>query len=149
MERFGATATLGISALRRYVAQTKTAEARNTLQELAKRLMGLVATAKARGEAARFPPSAPPVPTEVPHASKWANPDWSHPTWRAIGFLIEMPIYYRYQIVTSPDRKHVVVRAEGDLNGDGKTSSLYEVALDIDNAGAVVVSPLTIKDGLE
>ena len=93
----------------------------------------------AGGKAARFPPSAPPVPGAVPPGTKYQSSpsDWQEGSWKTIGFTMDTPQYYRYSVVTSGDRKHATVRAEGDLDGDGK-SSLYELPLELDKQGRVV-----------
>jgi hypothetical protein len=133
----GTASVLAISAARKYMAEAKSAEAALVVNEIAKDLSSSVAREKTGNKGARFPKSAAPVPAEVPHGQKYqsAAADWSA-TWKEIGFSMTEPQYFRYSIVTAPDKKHAVVRAEGDLNGDGKTS-LYEMALEIDKKGDV------------
>jgi type IV pilus assembly protein PilA len=133
----GLLGSLAVLGVRKYLAEAKAAEATNTVGEIAKDLSSSVARDKSAHKPTRFPLSAPPVPADVPRGMKYQSTpgDWSA-TWKDIGFSIGMPQYFRYSIVTAPDRKHAVVRAEGDLDGDGR-SSLYEIPLEIDKKGDV------------
>lgn len=143
---------VGIYAVRRYLTQAKLAEAKNTVSAIARDLAAYMEMADARGKhPARFPPSAPPTPAQVPSGNKF-RPDastWSHPTWKAIHFEMEMPMYYSYEIITSKDGRTATVRAHGDLNGDGKLSTI-ERAVTLAKDGSVTVAPkLELKDESE
>lgn len=74
----------------------------------------------------RFPPSAPATPAQVPRKGFYTPTarTWAHPTWKALGFKIERPLAYSYEILTSDDGKTATVAAHGDLDGDGKVSTI-------------------------
>jgi hypothetical protein len=147
--RLGVASALAVSSVRRYIGEAKTAEAKNTVGQIAK---DLVAYATQLPPARmRFPPSAPLTPKQVPSGSKTpvTDADWSHPTWKAIGFSLTDPVYYSYEIVTAPGGKKAIVRATGDLDGDGARSH-FSLELRIDAKGEVSVSPqMLIEDELE
>ncbi len=142
----GVLGSLAVAGVRKYVAQAKTAEATSTLGEIAKDLSASVDRDRSARKPARFPLSAGPVPQSVPRGTKYRSSpsDWSA-TWKDIGFSMNGPQYFRYSIVTAPDRKHATVRAEGDFDGDGR-SSVYEVRLEIDKNGAVSEGPMQVVD---
>jgi hypothetical protein len=119
-------------------------EARVTVGEIARDLASSVEHGRKAHGPARFPVSAPAVPAEVPKATKYQSTesDWTA-TWKEIGFSMKEPQYFRYSIVTAPDRKHAVVRAEGDLDGDGKTS-VYEIPMEIDSKGQVTQAAMKV-----
>ncbi|MCB9550190.1 MAG: prepilin-type N-terminal cleavage/methylation domain-containing protein [Myxococcales bacterium] len=80
-------------------------------------------------------PSPPAVPAAM--AVPWVGSEG----FRTIGFSTGGPTRFQYSVeVPGPDGAAFVVRARGDLNGDGKTS-LYELAAD--------QAELRIVDGLE
>ncbi|MCA9608896.1 MAG: hypothetical protein KC619_25000, partial [Myxococcales bacterium] len=66
--------------------------------------------------------------------------------FEAIGFVIDQPVYYRYEIVGvggcdhRPGEVLYSFRAHGDLDGDG-TTSLYELAAGVGADGELVRSP--------
>jgi hypothetical protein len=148
----GTLSSIGIYAVRHYLAQSKLAEAKSTVGAVSRDLVAYMEMENVTGKrATRFPPSAPLTPAKVPSGTKYV-PDgstWSHPTWKAIRFEMDMPCYYSYEIVTSRDGKTATVRAHGDLNGDGKLSTI-ERTLTIGKDGAVTMSPkLVLQDELE
>src|SRR5262249_443030 len=93
------------------------------------------------GHAARFPPSAPLVPDEIPYGKPVTpNPhSFSHPSWQDIHFASDRPTFYAYEFLTAKDGKSVVVRARGDIDGDG-TTSLFELDVHIDSHGTPVIA---------
>jgi len=148
----GTIAGLGIYGVRQYLAQSKLVEAKVTVSSLARGLVAYMETQDARGKRpTRFPPSAPPTPAKVPAGTKFA-PDattWSHPTWKALRFEMENPMYYSYEIITSKDGRSATVRAHGDLDGDGKLSTI-ERTVTLEKSGTVVMDPkLVLQDETE
>jgi hypothetical protein len=148
----GTLSAVGIYGVRQYLAQAKLAEAKSTVGAISRDLAAYMEREDAKGKRpTRFPPSAPPTPAKVPSGTKSA-PDastWSHPTWNAIHFVMEMPTYYSYEIVTSKDGHVATVRAHGDLNGNGKLSTI-ERTLTLGKDGTVVMDPkLVLQDELE
>lgn len=96
-----------------------------------------------------FPVAPPPVPAKVPRAAAYSPTaeDFAHPTWAALGFSIKEPIRYQYELGISPDRRRAVVRARGDLDGNGRTS-LFEVTLEV-KRGVVVSSAMKVLEETE
>lgn len=147
--RLGVASALGVNAVRRYLARSKAMERSVSLAEIALRL-GRYAEGRPPGQR-RFPPSAPLTPKTVPAGTKAtleANA-WSHPTWKAIGFSVPGPVYYSYEIVTARGGRSTVIRAIGDLDGDGVLSKA-EIKLTIDAQGNVLTDADTpIENELE
>ncbi len=136
----GALAAVGIYGVRRYLAQAKEAEARNTVAQISKDLAAYYETLPPGKRL--LPPSAPLTPATVPHGHKVQTKpdDWNHGTWKAIQFEMIDPQYYSYEIVTAKDRKSAVVRATGDLNGDD-IESRFSIKLQVDEHGELMVAP--------
>ncbi len=120
----GALAGLTVYGVKRYLTAAKMSEARTTLGLIAARLERHAE--KSPGH--RFPRSAPRVPSTVPAGVKYTTTpaDWKHKSWSSIEFGLENPQYYSYEYETSKDGKRAVVRARGDLDGDG-VESLFEL----------------------
>jgi type IV pilus assembly protein PilA len=148
----GTLSAVGIYGVRQYLAQAKLAEAKNAVGAISRGLAVYMEREDATGKrATRFPPSAPPTPAKVPSGTKFATDasTWSHPTWKALRFEMDMPVYYSYEIVTSKDGRTATVRAHGDLDGDGKLSTI-ERTLTLGKDGTVVMDPkLVLHDELE
>jgi type IV pilus assembly protein PilA len=121
---------LAVYGVRKYIANAKTAEARNSVAQIAK------------DAAASFDPStrfcasaASPVPADASRVSgkKYmsAPADWGSESDRAIrvgfpclGFSLSEPQYYQYNYVApGPVHDRFVTTARGDLNGDGVFST--------------------------
>ncbi len=148
----GTLSAVGIYAVRRYLIQAKLAEAKNTVGAIARNLAVYMEGEDAKGKRpTRFPPSAPPTPAKVPAGAKF-KPDastWSHPTWKALHFEMEMPMYYSYEIITSKDGRSATVRAHGDLDGNGKLSTI-ELTLTLNKDGSAEIAPkLVLQNELE
>jgi hypothetical protein len=148
----GTLSAVSIYAIRQYLIQAKLSEAKNTVGAITRGLMSYMEMEDATGHRPkRFPPSAPPTPANVPSGNKYV-PDastWSHPTWKAIRFEMVSPTYYSYEVITSKDGHTATVRAHGDLDGDGKLSTI-ERTVTIGKNGDVAVSPkLVLVDETE
>jgi hypothetical protein len=91
----------------------------------------------------RFPPSAPLVPDDIPYGKAvLPNPNaFTHPSWQDIRYSSDRPTFYACDFVTSKDGKSVVVRARGDIDGDG-TTSLFELDVRIDARGVPIIAPV-------
>lgn len=74
-----------------------------------------------------YPPSCPLTPPSVPRAALVTDPPsiWNQPTWRLLGFNIEVPHAYSFQFDSenTPGRSRFTVEAHGDLDGDGVVST--------------------------
>jgi hypothetical protein len=148
----GALAALSIYGVRRYIASAKTAEAKNTIGAISR---GAVAAFEREALAPdgstavhALCKSAKPVPAQVQRASKHmpsSSPGQDFETgsategWRCLKFTMTSPFYYQYDYRTAPPFKGPArggpdpgpggfeVSAEGDLDGDGKTSLFTRV----------------------
>jgi type IV pilus assembly protein PilA len=129
----GSLSALAVYGVKRYLVAAKTAEARETIAEIAARLIAYSMEARDH----RFPRSAPSVPKQIPAGIKYTSTraDWQHKSWTAIEFSREGGQYYSYEYETSKDGKRATVRARGDLDGDG-VQSLFELDLTADGGEA-------------
>jgi type IV pilus assembly protein PilA len=143
---------VAIYAVRRYLAAAKVAEAKNIVSAIARDLAAYMESEDAKGKRpTRFPPSAPPTPPKVPAGDKFTPnaSTWSHPTWKAIHLEMTSPLRYSYEIITSKDGRAATVRAHGDLDGNGKQSTI-ERSVTLNKDGSVTLSPkLVVVDEFE
>jgi type IV pilus assembly protein PilA len=154
----GILAVLAIYGVRKYLANAKTAEARNSLGQLAKdaaaaveREKGTTAILTAGGSSSlmrSFCGSASAVPTAVPSGQKYqsSRTDWNSGSatagWQCLKFSMEEPQYYQYgYLSTSTDATTggFNATANGDLNGDGVFSTFSVSGLA--ESGSIAISP--------
>lgn len=135
--------SFAVRAVRLHTAWGLTAEARDTVFVIARALADYAVRSRAPGHAARFPPSAPLVPDDVPYGKRVVpNPHaFLHPSWQDIRYSSDRPTYYAYDFVTAKDGRSAVVRARGDIDGDGITS-LFELDVRMDAHDVPVISPM-------
>lgn len=148
----GTLSAVSIYGVRQYLAQAKLSEAKNAVGAITRGLAAYMEMEDAKGKRpTRFPPSAPPTPAKVPSGTKFV-PDgstWSHATWKALRFEMSYPSYYSYEVITAKDGRTATVRAHGDLDGDGKLSTI-ERTLTLEKDGTVLIAPkLVLQDELE
>jgi type IV pilus assembly protein PilA len=153
----GILAVLGIYGTRKYIANAKTAEARNGLGMMAKdaatayereqigaEVLNVGATATV---VRRLCPSArSPVPSSIAAISgkkyQSSSSEWeSDPGWSCLRFEMNMPQYYQYNYASTASS--FTGTAKGDLNGDG-VASTFEIEGEVQN-GSLRLSP-TIKE---
>jgi type IV pilus assembly protein PilA len=118
-------AVLAISGVRKYIANAKTAEARNALGQIAKD------AASAYDPKRGFCPSATrPVPESIRAVSgakyqstpaEWEVDRAQNGGFACLKFSLEMPQYFQYSYKATKTGFEAV--AHGDLNGDGVTST--------------------------
>jgi hypothetical protein len=134
---------LSARGLRQYTAWDSMGEARLGVYDIARALADYAVEMRGRGRAPRFPPSAPLLPDEVPYGKRVVpNPHaFSYPSWQDIHYANARPTFYAYDFVTAKDGKSVVVRARGDIDGDGITS-LFELDVLLDARGIPTIAPL-------
>ena len=130
----GILATLSIYGTRKYIANAKTAEAKNTLGYLAKQAVAAYeaeslspdATAKRRLCAS----ASAPVPADrsaisgkkyQSSAADWQADAAANAGFACLRFEMSAPQYFQYEYTATAST--FVVRAHGDLNGDGKFST--------------------------
>lgn len=120
----------------RRVRTNKITEASELLQEMSDRAASYYATSWGAGRRHCLPPSAGPTP-EAPTVDSvdvdfFADDHAGHATWEALGFQPDQPIRYSYSYTPSRDGCDLIgrddlgsvsFRAEGDLDGDGVTST--------------------------
>ncbi len=165
-----AVATLGVQ---RYLAAARTAEARNTVRAIARGAVGAyereVADGGGKASHALCASASAPVPAEVPkgkkhHPSSDAGRDFETGTttagWRCLKFSITEPFAYRYDYRQgsgyrgparggpNPGPRGFEASAEGDLDGDGKTS-LFTVTGKVGPTGVVLAAETFVADELE
>ncbi len=94
----GILAVFAVAGTRKYIANAKTAEARNTLGQLAKD-----AVSAYERDGKLCPSASAPVPTVVPSGSKYMSTpaDWdadktANAGFACLGFSMSMPQYYQY-----------------------------------------------------
>jgi type IV pilus assembly protein PilA len=164
----GVLAVLAIYGVRKYISNSKTAEARNTLGVIAKGaaeaytkegvtgsgtvnvgvdLSGGSAYATQVGRT--LCPASTKVPATPPPAKKYqsALTEWTgNAGWKCLKFQMEEPQYFSYQY-TVPTTTNYVVVANGDLNGDGAPSTfqLYGSV----SSGVLLASPTILETNPE
>ncbi|MFO0553938.1 MAG: hypothetical protein U0271_36490 [Polyangiaceae bacterium] len=131
----GMVAATAIAGVRRYLSSAKAAEAKNTISAISRGLRAYVEACEKKP--CLFPKSSPAVPKTIPKGNTFQSTpeDWAG-SWKDAKFMITNPQHYQYHFDTSPDGKSCSVVAEGDLDGDGKTSK-FTVSLKIGADGAV------------
>jgi type IV pilus assembly protein PilA len=156
----GVLAVLAVYGVRKYLANAKSAEARNSLGQIAKdaaaaaeREKGSQAmiTAGSTSSLARgFCTSAPAIPTNIALVTgqkyQSTKADWNQGDlasgWQCLKFSLEEPQYYMYgygSLNTSAYSGSFFATAGGDLNGDG-VQSLFTVNGSA-YSGAIAISP--------
>jgi len=157
----GILSVLAIYGVRKYVANAKTAEARNSLGQIAKdaasaveREKGTTALVASGGSSTlmrMFCSTSSYVPggatPSAPKGQKYQSQtaDWSSlPTvgWGCLKFSMDEPQYYSYGYQassTDPSTGAFTATANGDLNGDGITSQFTVAGTSY--SGVVTISP--------
>jgi hypothetical protein len=127
----GTAMSIAGEGMERYFLDAKIAEAKNTLAAIAQALSVYVSSNEKR----LLPPSAPRVPAEVPKATEYQSvpADWSG-SWQTLGFKLTDAQHYSYEIKTASNRRSAVIRATGDLDGDG-TFSRFELDVKLVKSG--------------
>jgi type IV pilus assembly protein PilA len=157
----GVLAALAIYGVRKYVTNSKTAEARQMLGRISKDAVGAYAREKMdgalleAGKSTGVSQSLCKTSTLVPDAMtkvqgmkyQSAPGDWTGETiqdgWKCLRFGIEGPQYYQYQYVADLDKGTFSAIANGDLDGNTKPSK-FEMNGKVDS-GQVLISPTVIE----
>ncbi|MBX3199925.1 MAG: fimbiral protein pilA [Labilithrix sp.] len=147
----GVLAVLGIYGTRKYIANAKTAEARNAVAMMARDAAAAYESSDEPGASRELCPSArAPVPASVLDVSArkyMSSPsDWSgDPGFSCLGFEMSTPQYYQYDYKNAVDGFTAIAR--GDLDGDGVLSS-FVLAGHV-QGGLVVVAPTIVETNPE
>ncbi|MCC7538572.1 MAG: hypothetical protein IT379_20275 [Deltaproteobacteria bacterium] len=122
----GVLAAVAIPSFIGYTRRSKVTEARSNLRLLAGLVERRCATERVATAQAGLPEAAGPVPTVVPAGvAVVATSELAASTvFRDLGFAPTEPLRYTYEIVREGDA--ALLRARGDLDGDGQTS-LFEL----------------------
>ena len=153
----GILAALAIYGVRKYMANAKTAEARNGIGQMAKDAVtayykeGMAGTVLPLGEVAtvsnKLCPSATAVPaalTSVAGQKYQSSPsEWSGPGWDCIHFSMNDPQYYQYNYTLTGDPATAgstfACTASGDLDAD-TTPSLFTMRGGVQAEGNTLVA---------
>jgi len=165
----GSMSAVAIYGVRRYLANAKTSEAKNTIGAIARGAVGAFEREQTGTPAHALCKPAGPVPTTVPSGRKYqpqagADFDTGSETagWKCLRFTMTNPHYYQYYYRVGgnykgpkrggpdPGADGFEASAEGDLDGDGVTS-LFTLTGKLDAAtNSVKVSPqLYVVDEFE
>jgi len=157
----GILAALAIFGVKKYVTNSKTAEARNTVGQISKdaagawskeimasSILGDGATATGANNLCASSVAVPLAMTDVQgkkyQSSTQPKADYNTGDamtgWTCLHFMMEGPQYYQYQYILAADKMNFSAVAKGDLNGDGTTFSTFTRA-GVVRLGQVVLSP--------
>lgn len=174
----GVLAALAIFGVRRYLASTKTSEAKNTLGNIARAAVaayerenvgsqlladqGSSATTMhiLCGSSAPVPAGAPPQGIKYqPSTVAGADYDTGDPLngWRCLKFTMTQPHYYQYQYTKGANWAGSVavpatgfeVGAKGDLDADGAVYGQFSRAGDVRNGEVVVATQVEVQNEYE
>jgi type IV pilus assembly protein PilA len=157
----GVLAVLAVYGVRKYLANAKTAEARNSLGQLAKDAASAVEREKGTNPmlnptasstlmrqfcataANTVPSSVAPIRGQKYQSaiSEWGSGD-AVTGWKCLKFSLEEPQYFMYAYTSSNTDGNsggFVANAFGDLNGDGNTSQFQVQGSAF--SGAIAISP--------
>jgi hypothetical protein len=120
---FEVLSTMAFFGVRKYISNAKTAEARNTLGQIAKDILSESERTSVPGKPRIVKlVSFPPVPKTVPSGMKVQSKPSDWKAWAQIKFSLSDPQYFQYEVKAAKDGQSAEIIARGDLNGDGKTS---------------------------
>jgi type IV pilus assembly protein PilA len=152
----GVLAVLAIYGVRKYIANAKTAEARNAIGQIQhdaqlsfEKETG-ANTVLAKGQSSqllrKLCVTSSTVPTTPPASAKYQSKvtDWSaDPGWNCLKFSLEQPQYFSYNYAASNTTSTAgayTITANGDLNGNGVYST-FQVNGKV-QSGVINTSPI-------
>ena len=126
------------------VRRQRIEEARMVLEILAVRMAGHAQSNSKAGHPS-FVASAPQTPEKVPTGTDGepSPADWSHETWRTLGFEPPVGLAHAFAIDTARDGRATTIRAVADLDGDGETSVL-ELPLSVEGE-AITIGDIAVR----
>lgn len=116
----GLLAAIALYGVRRYLINSKTSEARQSIGRITK-------SAAISFEVTGLCGDASPVPADVPKSKKYQSKrsEWyDHAGWTCLKFSLTEPQYYQYRY-TRPSGSTFSAVAHGDLDGNGITSTFF------------------------
>lgn len=125
----GAAAAMAIPAFTRYAERGRSAEARTNLRAITTLLQACEDKCQARLTSTPWTPAASCC-GQTDNRCASSEADWSHPTWKALGFSPAGPLAFHYRIVkTGKGHKAVFnVEAQADLKCNGALTELSQSA---------------------
>lgn len=154
----GVLAALSIYGVSKYLANAKSAEARNGVGAIAKgavsgweagQMVGtIVAAGAVRAGAREFCAAAAAVPAATPSGEKYQSQssDWAAGGWPCLRYTMTGPQYYSYSYAptgTGASGDTFAISALGDLDGDSTTSTF--VMLGAVQGDQITLSPAVIE----
>ena len=95
-----------------------------------------------------LPPSLPRTPG-APGAARQGWPASADPLWAELGLYTSEGLYYAYEVTSDASTNTVIVRAVGDLDGDGVLSDFSERGVLDPSTGEISWDAVSIVDELE
>ena len=146
----GILATLSIYGTRKYIANAKTAEAKNTLGQIAKLAVAAYEADSLSPDGAEKRRLCPSATATVPvsaaaisgkkyqsTSAEWQKDAAANAGFACLKFEMTSPQYFQYDYAATAST--FTVRARGDLNGDGKLSTFELKGQIVDDH--VVIAP--------
>jgi type IV pilus assembly protein PilA len=153
----GILATLAIYGTRKYIANAKTAEARNALAAIGRDAVAAYEREQGGATPHRLCPSASrPVPVSVASVTarkyqsspaEWQVDAASHAGFACLAFEMDRPQYYQYSYAAhgrGAAGDGIEATATGDLDGNG-TTSLFTLTGKVGADGALVIAPSLVE----
>jgi type IV pilus assembly protein PilA len=150
--------------MHRYLATSKTAEAKNTIGAITRAAVAAYEREHADGEPHRLCASAVAVPTKVPANAKYqpsSAPGADYQTgsadagWTCLKFAMTYPQYYQYDYVkgagsgkSGATASGFEATARGDLDGNG-TTSFFARGANVSNGTVRVSTEIYVENELE
>lgn len=147
----GVVAAIAIPNFISYVRRAKTAEATANVRAITSGVVSAYEMERVSIDGSAIShvlPSALPATPAIPGRQRQAWPAIADPGWATLGFAPAEPVYYSYEYTPDADGRGFVVRARGDLDGDGTLSS-FETRGRVDASGELVIDPIAITHEIE
>lgn len=138
---------LAVYGVRKYIANAKSAEARNVLVQIGKDAGATYVAGRGVCPSASQP--VPSDPSYVRGRKYMSGPaDWqvdraANAGFACLGFSLDQPQYYQYAYTASADGNGLEAVARGDLDGDGALST-FTLRGSV-TSGVVSVAPIAVS----
>jgi hypothetical protein len=166
LSTMGFASAVAIFGVNRYLKNAKTAEAKNVVARISRGAAEGYERENSSAPIHSLCKSAIPVPSRVPAGQKYMPIATDFLTgdaregWRCLRFKVEDPIHYQYEYRVGgnykgparggpdPGPNGYEVSAEGDLDGDGKTS-LFTLVGRVENGDLRRATEIFVADEFE
>lgn len=161
----GVLAVLAVFGVRKYIANAKTAEARNSLGQIAQQAAGAyerekIANTAVMGDGSSVSYSQSFCASETnyvpsgnpPKGQKYQSQknDWELGTatagFKCLKFVLDQPQYFQYGYTSTSTVADFTASARGDLNGDGSTFSTFSIGGSVTGGRAKIAPAIYEKD---